>query len=192
MADRINVVIVDDIAETRDHLAKLLSFEPDINVTGSVATGAEAVTLASASNVDVVLLDINMPGTDGIATAEQLGVRAPTAAIIMMSVQGEPDYLRRAMLAGAREFLVKPFSSDELAASIRQVYAREREKMSRMAATTPLVRPAASGSGGEGSDELGQVVAVFSPTGGVGRTTVAVNLAVAAATELGKKVVIVD
>ena len=69
MADQINVVIVDDIAETRDHLAKLLSFEPDIHVAGSVASGMEAITLAGEKDVDIVLLDINMPGMDGIATA---------------------------------------------------------------------------------------------------------------------------
>jgi len=190
MADRINVVIVDDIAETRDHLAKLLSFEPDINVTGSVATGAEAVTLASASNVDVVLLDINMPGTDGIATAEQLGVRAPTAAIIMMSVQGEPDYLRRAMLAGAREFLVKPFSSDELVASIRQVHQRERIKLDRF--TSSLPQPQSNGQETPQRRGPGRVVSFFSPKGGVGRTTLAVNFAVAAKTELDLRVALVD
>jgi pilus assembly protein CpaE len=190
MADRINVVIVDDIAETRDHLAKLLSFEPDINVTGSVATGAEAVTLASASNVDVVLLDINMPGTDGIATAEQLGVRAPTAAIIMMSVQGEPDYLRRAMLAGAREFLVKPFSSDELVASIRQVHQRERIKLDRF--TNSLPKPQTNGHDTPAPRGPGRVVSFFSPKGGVGRTTLAVNFAVAAKTELDLRVALVD
>src|SRR3954451_23406926 len=137
MADRISVVIVDDIAETREHLAKLLSFESDINVIGSVSSGPEAIALAGDKAVDVVLLDINMPGMDGIETAEQLAVKAPTSAIIMMSVQGEPDYLRRAMLAGAREFLVKPFSSDELAASIRQVHQRERQKLDRVAGTRP-------------------------------------------------------
>ena len=89
MTDRINVVIVDDIDETRDHLAKLLSFESDIQVAGSVASGLEAIALASEKSVDVVLLDINMPGMDGIATAEQLAIRA--TASIMMSVQGEPD-----------------------------------------------------------------------------------------------------
>ena len=192
MADQIRVLVVDDIPETRDHLTKLLSFESDIDVVGAAASGREAIEMATKLNPDVVLMDINMPDMDGIAATEQLSATVPSAAVVMMSVQGEADYLRRSMLAGAREFLVKPFSSDELTASIRQVHARERDKASRIAATTPLVRPAASGSGGEGSDELGQVVAVFSPKGGVGRTTVAVNLAVAAATELGKKVVIVD
>ena len=188
----IRVVIVDDIAETRDHLAKLLSFESDITVTGSVGSGEEALSLATQTPVDVLLLDINMPGMDGLATAEQLSVRVPTAAIIMMSVQGEPDYLRRAMLAGAREFLVKPFSSDELAASIRQVHQRERQKFDRVASARPAaaatdihVQPAQP-------THNGQVVTFFSPKGGVGRTTLAVNFAVAAKTELGKKVALVD
>ena len=190
MADRINVVIVDDIAETRDHLSKLLSFEPDINVAGSVASGPEAITLASEKDVDVVLLDINMPGMDGLATAEQLAVRAPTSAIIMMSVQGEPDYLRRAMLAGAREFLVKPFSSDELAASIRQVHQRERQKLDRVAGSRP--QTPAPGVAAQQRRGPGKVVTFFSPKGGVGRTTLAVNFAVAAKTELGLHVALVD
>jgi pilus assembly protein CpaE len=190
MADRINVVIVDDIAETRDHLSKLLSFEPDINVAGSVASGNEAITIAGENDVDVVLLDINMPGMDGIATAEQLAIKAPTSAIIMMSVQGEPDYLRRAMLAGAREFLVKPFSSDELAASIRQVHKRERQKFDRVAGALPPMP--APGSVAPQRRGPGKVVSFFSPKGGVGRTTLAVNFAVAAKAELDMKVALID
>jgi pilus assembly protein CpaE len=193
MADQIRVLIVDDIPETRDHLTKLLSFESDINVVGSAASGGEALELAAQLVPDVALMDINMPDMDGIAATEQLARTVPTTAVVMMSVQGEADYLRRSMLAGAREFLVKPFSSDELTASIRQVHSREREKLSRMA-IAPAAAPASGGTTGPNSSsgEPGLVVAVFSPKGGVGRTTVAVNLAVAAATELGKKVVIVD
>ena len=186
MADRIRVLIVDDIPETRDHLSKLLGFESDIEVVGAAASGAEALELAGSTSPDVVLMDINMPDMDGIATTEQLAARAPTAAVIMMSVQGEADYLRRSMLAGAREFLVKPFSSDELTASIRQVAERERDKMSRMASAPAMVAAAgqAAAAAAAGTDEPGEpglVIAVFSPKGGVGRTTIAVNLAVAAA-----------
>ena len=122
MADRIRVLIVDDIPETRDHLTKLLGFESDIEVVGAAASGAEALELAVTLNPDIVLMDINMPGMDGIAATEQLSSRLPQVSIVMMSVQGEADYLRRSMLAGAREFLVKPFSADELVTSIRQVY----------------------------------------------------------------------
>ncbi|HJP87649.1 MAG TPA: response regulator [Candidatus Limnocylindrales bacterium] len=185
MADRIKVLIVDDIPETRDHLTKLLGFESDVEVVGAAAGGPEAITMATASKPDVVLMDINMPGMDGITATEKLAADVPTAAVIMMSVQGEADYLRRSMLAGAREFLVKPFSSDELTASIRQVWAREREKLSRFAPIT-TTQEISNGSG-----EPASVVAVFSPKGGVGRTTVAVNLAVAAA-QTGKRVALVD
>jgi len=194
MTDQIRVLVVDDIPETRDHLTKLLSFESDIEVVGSAASGREALDVATKLLPDVVLMDINMPDMDGIAATERLSATLPSVAVVMMSVQGEADYLRRSMLAGAREFLVKPFSSDELTSSIRQVHAREREKASRMAAAMPAPSGAApaAATGGHAVEGEGTVVAVFSPKGGVGRTTVAVNLAVAAATDLGKRVVIVD
>ena len=188
MADRIKVLIVDDIPETRDHLSKLLGFEADIDVVGVAASGAEAIERAVALQPDVVLMDINMPDMDGIAATEQLSAKVPAAAVVMMSVQGEADYLRRSMLAGAREFLVKPFSSDELTASIRQVWTRERDKLSRMVA--PIATPAAPSPSASGA--AGMVVAIFSPKGGVGRTTVAVNLAVAAASLGGKRVALMD
>jgi pilus assembly protein CpaE len=197
MADQIRVLVVDDIPETRDHLTKLLGFEADIDVVGSASSGREAIEMAGKIHPDVVLMDINMPDMDGITATEQLSATAPGAAVVMMSVQGEADYLRRSMLAGAREFLVKPFSSDELTASIRQVSSRERDKQSRLGVPTPLAGASVAaggsgGAGGPGSARDGVVVAVFSPKGGVGRTTVAVNLAVAAATELGRRVVIMD
>jgi pilus assembly protein CpaE len=187
MTDRIKVLIVDDIPETRDHLSKLLGFEADIDVVGAAASGAEAIERAVELVPDVVLMDINMPDMDGIAATELLAAKCPTAAVVMMSVQGEADYLRRSMLAGAREFLVKPFSSDELTASIRQVWTRERDKQSRLVAPV-VAAPAATTESGE----PGSVVAVFSPKGGVGRTTIAVNLAVAAASLGGKRVALMD
>jgi pilus assembly protein CpaE len=194
MADQIRVLIVDDIPETRDHLTKLLGFESDIEVVGAASSGAQALQLASELMPEVVLMDINMPDMDGIAATERLSAEVPDAAVVMMSVQGEADYLRRSMLAGAREFLVKPFSSDELTASIRQVYAREQEKQSRRAAAPVMAAGSAGGAAAaeRSGDVDGQVVAIFSPKGGVGRTTIAVNMAIAASTELGKSVVLVD
>ena len=185
MADRIKVLIVDDIPETRDHLSKLLGFESDVEVVGAAAGGPEAIEMALKLRPNVVLMDINMPGMDGITATEKLAAEVPTAAVIMMSVQGEADYLRRSMLAGAREFLVKPFSSDELTASIRQVWSREKDKLSRFA---PVV---AAPEISNGSGDPASVIAVFSPKGGVGRTTISVNLAVAAA-QIGKRVALVD
>ena len=192
MSDQIKVLIVDDILETRDHLSKLLSFEADIDVVGVAASGAEAIERAVALAPDVVLMDINMPDMDGIAATELLAIKCPSAAVVMMSVQGEADYLRRSMLAGAREFLVKPFSSDELNASIRQVWTRERDKMARMGIAAAANAAAAQKLAAGPSRDGGVVVAVFSPKGGVGRTTVAVNLAVAAASIGSKRVALMD
>jgi pilus assembly protein CpaE len=188
MVDAIRVLVVDDIADTRDHISKLLSFESDLEVVGSAVSGLQAVDLAARLQPDVVLMDINMPDVDGITATEQLVRRAPDAAVVMMSVQGEPDYLRRAMVAGAREYLVKPFSSDELVASIRHVHDKRRDHF----------RPVAMGPGQMSvvppaqPKRTGTVVALFSPKGGVGRSTIAANLAVAARAELDQSVVLVD
>jgi pilus assembly protein CpaE len=186
VTEQIRVVIVDDIAETREHLTKLLSFESDIEVVGAASSGEEAVDLTGKLQPDILLMDINMPGMDGIATTERVSATYPLTSIIMMSVQGEADYLRRSMLAGAREFLVKPFSSDELTASIRQVHIREKQKRGRM------VVPAAGATPTDGGKKDGKVVTLFAPKGGVGRTTLAVNLAVAMAGEQRQTVTLVD
>ncbi len=152
------------------------------------ASGPEAIEAATKLSPDVVLMDINMPGMDGIATTEELGRTVPATSVVMMSVQGEADYLRRSMLAGAREFLVKPFSSDELCAAIRGVHAREREKMGRFAAQPPANSAVAIPV----AREAGRVITLFSPKGGVGRTTLAVNLAVAMASDMGRSVALMD
>ena len=186
----IKVLIVDDIPETRDHLTKLLSFEQEVDVCGTAGSGEEAIQLSMDLRPDVIVMDINMPGMDGVAAAEVISQRLPTTPIIMMSVHGEAESLRRAMLAGAREFLVKPFSGDEFATSIRAVYERELARRAQFAATLPAV-PATTGAVDE-DVENHQVIAVFSPKGGAGRTTIATNLALALARETGGRVCLVD
>ena len=92
---KIHVLIVDDIAETRENVKKLLYFEDDIEIVGTAADGREGVDLAVKLNPDIVLMDINMPGMDGIAASEAISAQAPSVQVVMMSVQGEADYLRR-------------------------------------------------------------------------------------------------
>jgi pilus assembly protein CpaE len=108
----------------------------------------------------------------------------------MMSVHGEAEHLKRAMLAGAREFLVKPFSGDEFATSIKRVHERELVRREQMQATRDASSPPSSAS--EGGAEDHQVVAVFSPKGGAGRTTIATNLALALRRETNQSVALVD
>ena len=183
----IKVLIVDDIAETRDHLTKLLAMEQTVEVAGNAGTGEEAIQMAMDLRPDVVVMDINMPGMDGIAAAELISQRLPTVAIIMMSVHGEAEQMRRSLQAGAREFLVKPFSSDEFSETIKRVHDREEARRHQIQAAMPasvaVVEP-------DTSDH--QVIAVFSPKGGSGRTTIATNLAIALRQQTGARVALLD
>jgi len=139
VVNAIHVLIVDDISTTLDNLRKLLAFEEDIEVVGTASTGREAVDEAKRLHPDVVLMDVNMPDMDGIQATEIMASETPESPVIIMSVQGERDYLRRAMQSGAREFLIKPFSGDELVASVRRVHQLEQRKESygRVAAASP-------------------------------------------------------
>lgn len=191
---KIGVVIVDDISDTRENLSKLLMFERDLEVIGTAGSGPEAIEMARKLLPDVVLMDINMPEMDGIKAAEMLSSELPGIGIIMMSVQGEQDYLRRAMLAGAREFLVKPFSGDDLVRAIRHVYRLESGKRAMAMAAASMPAAGTMNLNGKGPDEprQGRILTVVSPKGGVGRTTVAANLAVALKLATNKKVALVD
>jgi pilus assembly protein CpaE len=126
-----------------------------------------------------------MPGMDGIRATEAIASEVPMSQVIMMSVQGETDYLRRAMLAGARDFLVKPFGADELANTIRRVYELDADRRARIAAMTRL-------PGRETQVRKGRIITMFSPKGGVGRTVIGVNLAVAIRVLTGARVALAD
>ncbi|HEV8669701.1 MAG TPA: response regulator [Candidatus Limnocylindria bacterium] len=192
VAEKIRILIVDDISDTRENLAKLLGFEPDFEIVGAAASGAEAITLAKQQNPDAILMDINMPDMDGITATEIISNTVPESPIIMMSVQGEQDYLRRSMLAGAREFLVKPFSADELINSIRHVHELEKVRRARYAPVAPVAAPGGPAVAAATGRETGKIITFFSPKGGVGRTTIATNLAVALHQLTNKPVVLVD
>ena len=130
-----------------------------------------------------------------VQATETLAQEVPNSPVIIMSVQGERDYLRRAMQSGAREFLIKPFSGDELIASIRRVYQLEQKKESFLAKTTAGTEKApAPPADGETPrrGEHGQVFFFYSGKGGVGKSLVAANLAVSMANETKGKVALVD
>jgi pilus assembly protein CpaE len=173
--DKIRLLIVDDIAETRENIRKLLQFEPDIVVVGSARTGQEAIQQAIETQPDVVLMDIHMPDMDGIKATELLLKEVPYSQIVILSVQSEADYMRKAMLAGARYFLAKPPSGDELISTIR--FLSERAKEQRKILTAPAAEVSKQ-KGGAASKLMGKLLAVYSPKGGVGCTTLATNMAI--------------
>ena len=110
----------------RGALAALLAFEPDLEVVAQVASGDEVVAVAQEAQPDVALLDIEMPGIDGIEAAARLRRALPDCRILILTTFGRPAYLRRAMEAGASGFLVKDAPAERLANAIRRAATGER------------------------------------------------------------------
>lgn len=238
--EKIHVLVVDDNTDTLNNLKKLLYFEKDIEIVATAASGEEGIKLAVQYQPDVVLMDINMPGMDGISASEAITARVPGVQIVIMSVQAEADYLRRAMLAGAREFLIKPFSSEQLAETLRKVYvlgANQRTTPRGIAPPPTTLTPPPMSTGSLNTapaptkgftspltptgplpptgplyappapqntlappttttpteaPRQGKILAVCSANGGVGRSTIACNLAIALRDETKGKIALVD
>jgi len=189
--EKIRVLIVDDVSETRENVKKLLQFESDVEVVGVARTGKEAIQVSQELNPDVVLMDINMPDMDGIAATEVIRTKQPAVQVVILSVQSDQNYMRRAMLVGARDFLTKPPMGDELISAIRR--AGEMAQMEKTKVARVQVAPVSGGVGtvtGFGGLH-GKVVVVYSPKGGTGCTTLAVNLALAL-NNADTRVVLVD
>jgi two-component system response regulator DesR len=122
----IRVLLAEDQAMLRGALVTLLGLEEDIEVVGEAAGGDEALAVARRTRPDVALLDIEMPGRDGLDIAAELRDTLPECLIVILTTFGRPQYLRRAMEAGAAAFLVKDSPARELAAALRRVLAGER------------------------------------------------------------------
>jgi pilus assembly protein CpaE len=176
---KIRVIIVDDIAETRENIRKLLQFESDVEVVGTARTGREAIDLSREVKPDVVLMDINMPDMDGITATDAIRRVLPYVQIVILSVQSDSNYMRRAMQAGASDFLTKPPTIDELNSAIRRAGSMahdERVKLGQPVSSAPghpnvgmIAMPMGS---------MGRVITIYSPKGGTGCTTLATNLAI--------------
>lgn len=122
----IRVMIAEDQAMVRGALAALLTLEGDIEIVAQVARGDEVVAAAQAIHPDVALLDIEMPGMDGLDAAAALRDQEPRCRTLILTTFGRPGYLRRAIESGAVGFLLKDAPAAELAAAIRRIVAGER------------------------------------------------------------------
>ena len=118
----ITIVLVDDLAQTRDSIKRLFAFESDFEVIGEAGNGIEGVDVVKKLKPNIVLMDIKMPDMDGIETARILTETIPTTGVIMMSVMNDEEHRQLAKLAGARAFLSKPVTFDDLYDTVRQVY----------------------------------------------------------------------
>jgi pilus assembly protein CpaE len=172
--EKIHVVVVDDIPQTRETVIRTLRFQEDIEVDGTATNGVQAIHLVRELQPDVVIMDVNMPDMDGIAATEIIKREVPHTQIIILTVQDDVDYIRRAMNAGARDFLAKPPVIEELVAAVQRaanLARQEREKIPPPGAISPSAPAALAGKG--------KIISVYSPRGGAGCTTLACNLAAA-------------
>ncbi|HAP32163.1 MAG TPA: histidine kinase [Firmicutes bacterium] len=178
-AKKIKVLIVDDIQQTRVDIRRLLYFEDDLDVCGEAENGEEALAAVARYSPDVVLMDINMPVMDGITATQALSHSHPHVPVVIISIQGEQEYLRKAMVAGARDYLVKPLSSEEMALTIRQCYhLHQRNNHLHPSPGGPGAR---EGTDGKGDVYKHKVITFFGGKGGSGKSFLAGNLAVALA-----------
>jgi pilus assembly protein CpaE len=191
MAAKIRIIIVDDVQESRDNVERLLKFEPDLEIVGKASGGREAIDLVLAKQPTVVLMDVNMPDIDGIEATKTIMARRPNTGVIMMSVLNEPDVLRRSMLAGAREYLVKPFSLDELLSSVHVVH--EMVKTLPVAVQQPVAHAMQAVTSSEHREAgKAQIISFVGSKGGVGRSVLACNFAVALHELTKQSVALVD
>lgn len=184
----IRLLIVDDSADMVQNVQKLLYFEPDIQVVGSAANAEEAFARMTTFHPDVVLMDINLRGRyDGLQATQLITQRWQTC-VVMMSVQRESEYIQQSMKLGARGYLTKPFTGEELADTVRTAYAT-------YVATTvvpPGGAPPPWAQQPNGPHSLRKIIAVYGPKGGCGRSVLAANLAVMLRRGTGRRVVLVD
>ncbi len=177
---KIRVMIADDIAETREVIARILNLENDkFEVVGEASNGAEVLNRIPLYKPDVVLMDINMPVMNGLEATEIISDSFPNVIVIIMSVQAENEYLKKAMFSGAKEYIIKPINYDVLVETLTATYHKYKDRIQKQAVTAEVERNA-------------KIITFYSSKGGVGKSIVSVNAAIAISRNHHKKTLLVD
>jgi len=151
MAGSIRVLICDDHALLRSGLRRLLETHPELEVVGEAAQAEQAIAEAAALQPDVVLLDVTLPGRSGIDALPDLMSAAPQARVLVLSMQDDPSYVRRAFAAGAHGYLLKEAADEELLEAVREVAGGRRYLHPLLGARLAVAEPE---HGEDGSDPL--------------------------------------
>jgi len=174
----IKILIADDMGDTRDLIKQLLTLNHDhYEVVGEAANGEEAIQQVGKLNPDLVLMDINMPVLNGLEATEAITTQYPNVDVIIMSVQAETEYLRTAMLSGAKGYLIKPVDETEMIDMIEKTYERRQHLQPLHLEQKPVE---------------GRVVSFYAFKGGVGKTLLALNTSIILADKQKKKVLLMD
>ncbi len=178
--EKIQILIVNDSEEARNQLRNILEEEQEFRIVGEAENGEEAQNKARRLLPDIILMDDEMPGVDGITATEKITLNDPLVSVIIISMFSSPEYLKRAMTAGAREYLVAPVVGQELVETVKRVnYTEKMRRHHSIVQKKSLTKEP-------------QIITVFGSKGGVGKTTLCVNLAAHLAYKEKAKVVLVD
>lgn len=176
---KIKVLIADDVDETRALIKKIVELnEEQFIVVGEVNNGESVLKAIPSCNPDIILMDINMPILNGLEATEKICDQYPNIGVIIMSVQGENEYLKSAMLAGAKGYIVKPIDPDELKETIIHTYDKLLERQVILT----------------GNDDYrdSKTMVFYSSKGGVGKSVISLNTAIRLSNQLDKKVLLID
>ncbi|MGH4119666.1 response regulator [Clostridium sp.] len=177
---KIKILIADDIEETRNVIKKILTLENDFfEIVGEASNGEEVLNLIPKVKPDIVLMDINMPVLNGLEATEKITNQFPSVTVIIMSVQAESEYLKKAMFHGAKEYIIKPFNYEVLVNTILTTYEKYKNKVINTASF-------------EENQSTAKIITYFSSKGGVGKSVLALNSAVALGNEYHKKTLLID
>lgn len=175
--NKIKILIADDIEETRSLLKQVLTLDNEhFDIVGEASNGAEAVSLCGKLKPDIILMDVNMPIKNGLEATEEITNLYPQTSVIIMSVQSETEYLKTAMVAGAKGYVLKPINHEEISELIQKTYDKYKD-----------IRPQKQEKKREG-----KLISFYSFKGGVGKSILALNSSVILSNKLKKKVLLID
>lgn len=138
--NKLRILIADDVQETRRNTRLMLATIDYTEVVAIASNGTQAVQLAKENHPDIVLLDINMPELDGLSAFRRIAQIHPDTGCIIISAEKDPTTLRTAMSIGVQEYLIKPFTIDELEVAVKRVYEHVKENRKKIAQLRELSR----------------------------------------------------
>jgi pilus assembly protein CpaE len=179
MENKFKILVVDDNDMTRESIIKIISMVDNFEVVGEAVDGVDAIKKTEKLSPDVVLMDINMPVMDGLEATEEISKNYPHVVVIIMSVQDDSDYLKKAMLSGAKEYIFKPFSTEDFVNTVLKTVEKDLERKSKISIVNKEKKSA-------------EIISVFSAKGGTGKSVLAFNFALKLSKKEGNKVLLID
>lgn len=184
MTDKIRILVADDIQDTRALIIRLLGMSERFEVVGEAANGKAVLDFFELQDADMVLIDINMPIMNGLEATRALMQIKPDVIVVIMSVQSESEYLKKAMLCGAKEYIIKPFNFEMLTQTLEATYNEYQPRIAAQREAFAQHQPT--------PQRHARIHAFFGGKGHVGKTFIASQMAWLMSSGEGKRVLLID